>query len=45
MMTIQIKKFYLVYVNFKIWNVVTDNEAKPYKNSDFLTLNDGSVAV
>jgi hypothetical protein len=34
-----------VYVKFKIWNVVTDNEAKPYKNTDFLTLNDGSVAV
>ena len=36
---------YLVYVKFKIWNVVTDKEARPGKNTDFLTLNDGSVVV
>jgi hypothetical protein len=36
---------YLVYIKFKIWNAVTDKEAKPGKNTDLLTLNDGSVVV
>jgi hypothetical protein len=37
---------YLVYIKFKIWNAVTDNEEKKtMKNTGLITLSDGSVVM
>jgi hypothetical protein len=43
-MILQIKNsLHNVHIKFKVWNIVSDMDANPNKNTDFLTINDGSV--